>query len=908
MLAADVVLAADVPVTLVVPWAGPWRCGEDGSVVTGRRRPAAATRLRQAGKRQWHLEAPHSLPEPEVLASLEVDPERGLDPEEVARRRGAVGRNALADPGQLSGWRILIDQVRSTVVMLLAAAVVAGLAIGETIEAAAVAVVLVVNTVVGFVTELRAVRAMEGLRRLTATTADVERQDRRDEIDAVELVPGDVVSVEAGDRAPADVRLLEAEDLAVEESALTGESEAVDKEVGPVPPDAPLAERTNMLYSGTTVRAGRARGVVVATGTATEVGRIADLAASTETMQAPLQAGLESLGRTLSVVVIGLALALTGLGLLRGLDVREVVEVAIALAVAVVPEGLPAVATLTLTVGMRRMARRQALVRRLPTVETLGSTTVIAADKTGTLTANRMQVVEVAFAPGVAEEALWESAILCNDADIAADGDPVGDPTEVALLLGAQERGIDWRAIRAANPRRDEVPFDTSTKRMAVVTDGTVHAKGAPEVLLDPQRHATLLERADDMGTRALRTLAIAAGRVPDGTAGDERMFDGVEVLGVVGMADPPRQAAVEAVETCHQAGIRVVMITGDQPRTAAAVARELGLRSDPIITGTELDRLDDAALARRIGDVDVFARVAPEHKLRLVRALQAAGGIVAVTGDGVNDAPALSQADVGVAMGRTGTDVAREAADIVLTTDDFSTIEHAVQQGRRIFENIRRFGQFLFSWHLAVVLVVAVAIALGLDLPLAGLMILWNNLIIDVIPSFALALEPSSKDAMRRRPRAKDEPVLGAGTVGRIVVHGTLVAAVGLTAYLLADGVLSLGLDQARTMAFVTLTLAQLLAVFNARTDTGSGFRGATGNPYLWAALAITVGLEAVALGVPAMRELLGLATLNASQWAIALALAVGPLLLVQTGRALRELPARGAGRDAPDGHVPGL
>jgi Ca2+-transporting ATPase len=359
-------------------------------------------------------------------------------------------------------------------------------------------------------------------------------------------------------------------------------------------------------------------------------------------------------------------------------------------------------------------------------------------------------------------------------------------------------------------------------------------------------------------------------------------------------MADPPRPAAVEAVKVCHRAGIRVVMITGDQPRTAAAVAAELGLRPDPVITGAQLDRLDDTELADRIGQVDVFARVAPEHKLRLVRALQAAGGIVAVTGDGVNDAPALRQADVGVAMGRTGTDVAREAADIVLTTDDFSTIEHAVQQGRRIFENIRRFGQFLFSWHLAVVLVVAVAIAAGMDLPLVGLMILWNNLIIDVIPSFALALEPGSQDAMRRRPRAKGEPVLGAGTVGRIAVHGTLVAAVGLTAFLLAGEVMQLELDQARTMAFVTLTLAQLLAVFNARTDTGSGFRGAAGNPYLWAALAITVALEALALGVPAMRELLGLATIGAGQWAVALALAVIPLLLVQGVRVLRDRSGR--------------
>ncbi|WP_170176997.1 cation-translocating P-type ATPase [Myceligenerans xiligouense] len=823
----------------------------------------------------------------EVVARLEVDPERGLTADDVARRRAAAGRNALEAAARVSGWRILLDQVRGVVVILLAAAVVAGLAIGEILEAAAVAVVLVVNTVVGFVTELRAVRSMESLRRLTATQADVERQDRRDEIDAVELVPGDIVSVEAGDRVPADVRLLEAGDLVVEESALTGESEPVVKDVEPVPADTPLADRTNMLYSGTTINAGRGRGVVVATGAATEVGRIADLAASTAPAQAPLQAGLDRLGRALSLVVIGVAGALAGLGLVRGLEIGEVIEVAIALAVAVVPEGLPAVATLTLTVGMRRMARARALVRRLPTVETLGSTSVIASDKTGTLTANEMRAEEVALADGVEERTLWESAVICNDADVATDGDPVGDPTEVALLLGAEDHGLDWRALRSDHARSDEVPFDPVTKRMAVVVDGTAHIKGAPEALLDPRRHAGLIARADAMGERALRTLAVGAGPVPDG-ADDDGVFRAAEIHGVVGIMDPPRPAAVDAIETCHRAGIRVVMITGDQPRTAVAVARRLGLRADRAVTGAELDRLDTDALAREVQDVDVFARVAPEHKLRLVHALQDAGGVVAVTGDGVNDAPALRQADVGIAMGRTGTDVAREAADIVLTTDDFSTIEQAVQEGRRIFENIRRFGQFLFSWHLAVVLVVTVALALGLDPPLAALMILWNNLIIDVIPSFALALEPRSDQAMREPPRSRDEPVLGAGTVRRILVHGTLVAAVGFTAYLLAQG-LTADLAEARTLVFVTLTGAQLLAVFNARTDTGSGFRGAGGNPYLWGALAITVALQSLALGVPALRELLGLSTLGGREWALALSLAVVPLVIVQGSRMLR-------------------
>jgi P-type Ca2+ transporter type 2C len=838
----------------------------------------------------FRVDAPHTLDAAEVLSRLGVDEAVGLDEADAARRRRAVGRNALEQRRRLSGWSILWDQVRSAVVVLLAAAVVAGIAIGEIIEAAAVAIVLLVNTVVGFVTELRAVRSMESLQRLAGSVADVERGNRRDEIDAVDLVPGDIVAVEAGDRVSADMRLIEVSDLEVEESALTGESQAVHKSTEPVSAGTALAERVGMLYTGTTVRAGRGRGVVVATGSRTEVGRIADLAAATDTMQAPLQAGLERLGRSLSLVVVGLALALAGLGWVRGLEVNEVVEVSIALAVAIVPEGLPAVATLTLTVGMRRMARQNALVRRLPTVETLGSTSVIASDKTGTLTANEMRVVEVHTAAGVDADRLWRAAALCNDADIAPDGDPVGDPTEVALLRGADDAEFDWRSVRDGIVRDDEIPFDSTTKRMAVVIGPDVLAKGAPEVLLDPTRDADLVTAVDDMSERALRTLAISSGPAPGAAGSDDDVFAATAPLGVVGIADPPRPAAIDAVAVCHRAGVRVVMITGDQPRTAAAVARELGLRHAQVMTGGDIDACDDADLARRIVDVDVFARVAPEHKLRIVRALQADGEIVAVTGDGVNDAPALRQADVGIAMGLAGTDVAREAADIVLTTDDFSTIEHAIAEGRRIFENIRRFGQFLFSWHLSVVLLVVAAIVLGEPAPLAGLMILWNNLIIDVIPSFALALEPSSDEAMNDPPRPKDEPVLGAGTVRRILVQGLLVGSVGLTMYLLALGPLGLALDEARTATFIAITTAQLLAVFNARTDRGSGFRGATANPYLWGALALTVTLEALALGVGPLRDLLGLTVLSPTAWAIALGLATVPLVLTQTVRIWRD------------------
>jgi P-type Ca2+ transporter type 2C len=852
--------------------------------------PARNVHRRRRYRSLAPVESPHATPVGEILDALAVEPEVGLDAEEVLHRRRIFGPNSLEQRRPLSRWAVLGDQVRSTVVLLLAAAAVVGLAVGEVVEAAAIIVVLIVNTLVGFVTELRAVRSMEALRRLGGSVADVERRNRRDEIDAVELVPGDIVSVEAGDRVPADVRVIDANDLEVEESALTGESETVTKGPDAVAVEAPLAERTSMLFTGTTVRSGRGRGVVVATGSRTEVGRIADLAASADSMQAPLQAGLEQLGRRLSLVVVVLGFGLTILGVSRGLAVREMAEISIALAVAVVPEGLPAVATLTLTVGMRRMARHQALVRRLPTVETLGSTSVIASDKTGTLTANKMRVVEWHLAEEVTAPALWRAAALCNDADIAPDGDPVGDATEVALLRGAEDAGIDWRQLREGAHRDDEIPFDPRAKRMAVTVAGTVLAKGAPEVLLDDRRDRALIEAVDEMTGRALRTLAIASGPAPVAPASDDAVFAACTPLGVVGISDPPRSEAIAAVAVCHRAGLRVVMITGDQPRTAAAVAGELGLRNDRVLTGPEIDRYSGAELASVIADVDVFARVSPEHKLRLVQALQADGEIVAVTGDGVNDAPALRQADVGIAMGRTGTDVAREAADMVLTTDDFGTIEHAIREGRRIFENIRRFAQFLFSWHLAVVLLITVSILAGAPAPLAGLMILWNNLIIDVIPSFALALEPSDDEAMDVPPRPKGEPVIGMGTLRRILIQGVLVGGVGLTVFGLSWSVLELSLEEARTATFITITTAQLLAIFNARTDRGSGFRGSTKNPFLWGGLGLTVALEAAALGIGPLRSLLGLTSLPPSMWALSLGLAVLPLAVTQTIRIARD------------------
>jgi len=819
-----------------------------------------------------------------VLAGLAVDADIGLSEAEVVRRRRTHGRNDLGGDTGLGWWRLLWNQLASAVVVLLLGAGIVGFLVGEVIEAIAILVVLVVNAIVGFLTELQAARSMAALGQLMGTVAEVERDDRRDEIDAGELVPGDIVGIEAGEQVPADVRLLEAEGLQVEEAGLTGESDAVTKTVEPVAEDTPLGDRTNTLFMGTTVLAGRGRGVVVATGRRTQMGRIADLAGSAEQTQAPLQRGLDQLSRRLAVGVVLGAAGLFGIGLLRGREVAEMAEIAVALAIAVVPEGLPAVATLTLAVGMRRMAAGNALVRRLPAVETLGSTTVVCSDKTGTLTRNEMEVVDLVLADDVDADRLWRVATLCNDADVDPDGDPVGDPTEVALLHGATAHGFPWRERRESTEREREVPFSSDTKRMAVVIDGTVLAKGAPEVLLAADLHPQLQAAADRLSGQALRTLVMADGPGP-GAAEDDALFDGLEPLGVVAMQDPPREAAGAAIAALHAAGIRVVMITGDRPDTASAIGNHLGIDEPEPATGQQLNRITSEELRETVTHTNVFARVDPEHKLRIIEALQDAGEVVAVTGDGVNDAPALSQADVGVAMG-SGTDVAKDAADIVLLDDRFETLEVAVQEGRRIFANIRRFGQFLFSWHVAEVLVITVAVLAGFPPPLAGLMILWNNLVIDVLPSFALALEPSRDDVMHQPPRDPRAPVIDRGVLRRILVSAVLVATVGLAAYGL--GVLWLGLDTAgaQTMTFVAMSLGQVLTVFNARSETGSGFRGASRNRWLWAALGITFALEAAALGIPPLREILRLTTLPGQGWMIALILGLLPIAVVQLAR----------------------
>ncbi|WP_051063119.1 cation-translocating P-type ATPase [Ilumatobacter nonamiensis] len=839
-------------------------------------------------------------PDPSILSidaaldRFEVDGASGLGRDDAGRRRERHGANTLTDEQADGPLALLAHETFTSVSLVLVLAAVAGAGIGEWVEAGAVLVALAVNIVVGFLTRLRAQRSMEALSELLEPTAEVLRERERREIDATDLVPGDIVILDEGDRVAADLRLLEAEDLRIDESSLTGESEPVMKDTTEVDVDTPLAQRTCMAFTSTMVVAGRGRGVVVATGDGTEIGRVAELTRSAEQHEPPVQSALNRLAsRLIGVIAVG-TVGLVLLGFVRGDDLRETTEVAIALGIAVVPEGLPAVATLTLAIGMRRMAERNALVRTPAAVETLGSTTVLCTDKTGTLTENKMRVVEVVrrdqAAPAdtsdssaLPDDQFWIALCICNDADATDRESVVGDPTEVALLDGATERGIDWQRLREQHPRQHELPFTSERMFMAVQSHDVVYVKGAPERLLEAASDIGDLDASsNELAGRGLRVLAVARATAPI-----EDSLDRLELLGLVGLQDPPRESAIHAVDVVTGAGVDVKMITGDRPDTAVAVARRLGIDSDAPLTGSEIESSGTSTLGESAESTDVFARVTPEQKLDLVVALQEVGEVVAMTGDGVNDAPSLAQADIGIAMG-SGTDMARQAADVVLTDDDIGTLEGAIAEGRRVFDNIRKFAQFLFSWHVAEVFVIVVAILLDIPAPLTALMVLWNNIVIDIVPSFALALEPGGDDVLERPPRPPGEPVVTRPILTRILLHGLLIGAVGLGGFEVARSWLDLDLDQARAVAFVGMSGAQTLHQFNVRRASGSGFTGASNNPWLWVGMAVVALLTALAVFTP-LAGVLGMTPPPPSGWALVAVMAALPLAAIQSFRLVR-------------------
>jgi Ca2+-transporting ATPase len=851
-----------------------------------------------------------------VLARLQVDPARGIGEAEASERRARFGANELQRIRRPSAWRILAAQFRSLMAGLLLASAAASALFGRAAEAAAIVAVIAFNAALGFGTELRAARSMEALRQLGRTRTSVRRAGRSQRIDATLLVPGDIVLLEAGDVVTADLRLLRGSKLQCDESLLTGESAPVTKQPDEIAPGVPLAGRSNMLFKGASVTRGAGEAVVVGTGMRTELGRITQLVESARDEATPLERRLGQLGWRLAWVTLAIALLVAGAGVAAGRDLLTIVQTAIALAVAAVPEGLPVIATLALARGMHRMARRNALVNRLAAVETLGATGLIIVDKTGTLTENRMTVTWLALpggdvavragesaredgAPAPAREPellrALETGVLCNDATLGV-GDAHGDPLELALLRAGRNAGIERSDLVARQPELREVAFDPALKMMATFHRAPagvrVAVKGAPEAVLavcsrvaagtgdlalDAGARAGWLARNEALARRGLRVLALAA---RDAASIAEEPYAALTLLGLVGIVDPPRGDVRAAIAACHDAGIRVVMATGDQPATALAIARAVGLadRNDArVVLGAELAP-DSAAEARALG-AGILARMSPEQKLALIALHQRGGAIVAMTGDGVNDAPALRKADIGVAMGARGAAVAREAADIVLRDDAFGTIVAAIHQGRVIFGNIRTFVIYLMSCNLSELLVVGIASVVYGPL-LLPLQILFLNLVTDVFPALALGAGEGAPDAMRRPPRDPREPILTRAHWRAIALSSCALTAATVAAFACATHGLARGEREATTIAFLTLAFAQVWHVFAMRSSASGAIRNEiSANPWVWGAVALCAGILVAATHTPKIAGALALAPLGARSWALVTVASLAPL-----------------------------
>ncbi len=923
-------------------------------------------------QQHWHAVDPEA-----VLRELDTRVEHGLSSQEAGQRLAQYGPNQLAEAPPTSFWKMLWDQFNNFIVIMLIVAALISAVLGDYIEAAAILAIVILNAALGVIQEQKAEQALAALRKLAAPEAQVVRDGSRRSVPASQLVPGDVILLEAGNFVPADIRLLEAVNLRVEEAALTGESVPVQKDAAArLEKDIPLGDRKNTAFMGTVVNYGRGKGVVISTGMHTQIGLIAEMLSAVENEPTPLQKRLDQLGKLLGWAALVICALVFVIGWLRGHEPLDMFMIAVGLAIAAVPEGLPAVVTISLALGMREMIKRHALIRRLSSVETLGSATVICSDKTGTLTQNEMtvtrmwvdrkffQVTGSGYAPEgdflldgqpvdlaqypAAQTNLWAAA-LNNDSILEVSGlqgekktyRMVGDPTEGALVVAAVKAGAEIAELQSDYLRVQEVPFDSNRKRMITVhqvkeqtsddfsPQGSdlrkryaVITKGAPDVVLglcshyqgtddrplplDDAMRMRILSAIDAMTQDALRVLGTAYRIAPE--MPDVSDVDGLEkdlvFIGLLGMIDPPRLEVPPALKKASRAGIRTIMITGDYPNTARAIAEAIGLLrpGHQVLTGPELNLMDDSALVREVQRTDVFARVSPEHKMRIVEALRADGEVVAMTGDGVNDAPSIKRADIGVAMGITGTDVAKESADMVLTDDNYASIVSAVEQGRVIYDNIRKFVFFLLSSNVAEIMIIFLATLAGLPTPLTVIQLLWLNLLTDGAPALALAMEKGDPDIMRRKPRSSKESIVNRSMQVGIVIQtiaqtGAVLTAfaIGLLwhlrgaeimpagvnplAYLLSYDWRGVDVQTAETMAFITLSLCELFRAYTVRSERSSIFQiGVFSNRYMQYAVGLSIVLLLLVVSVPFLQPIFNTHFMSAAEWAIVLGLSLLP------------------------------
>jgi len=911
--------------------------------------------------RHWH-----EVPEADVLALLGTDRDRGLDATEVNRRRELFGDNVLTPrKGQSRVVRFLLQFHQPLVYILLAAALVTAL-LKEIVDASVIFGVVLANATVGFLQEAKALKAIEALAQSLVSPTTVLRSGRRERTDSKELVPGDVVLLQSGDKVPADLRLIQIRDLQINESALTGESLPAAKRRSVLPPETPLGDRANMAYSSTLVTYGTGTGVVVATGDATEIGRISEMISSVETLETPLTRKIKKFSRVLLVAILILAALAFGVGRLHGTPLLALFLAAVALAVGAIPEGLPAAVTIIMAAGVSRMARRNAIIRRLPAVETLGGTTVICSDKTGTLTQNQMTVQEICAAgdaytvtgsgyepsgeflrngaPAAADRspALREcllAGLLCNDAEIGqTDGRWTvhGDPTEGALLSAAMRAGLDREEFGRSLPRLDAIPFESEHQYMATLhaakagQERVAYLKGSTESILPRCRASmgnereenldlpAIRRRIDEMASRGLRVLALARKTFPAAKATIDHadVADGLILLGLQAMIDPPRPEAAVAIAACHKAGIRVKMITGDHAVTAAAISRQIGIlppgpesaapdpaegdSGAPVLTSQDLERMSQADLSAAAERTAVFARVSPEHKLRLVEALQARGQVVAMTGDGVNDAPALRRADIGVAMALGGTEAAREAADMILTDDNFASIQAAVEEGRGVFDNLQKFIVWTLPTNGGEGLVLLLAILLGTALPILPVQILWINMATAVTLGMTLAFEPKERGIMERRPIDPKAPLLSKLLIQRIVLVSVLLcaAAFGVFEWALARGASE---AEARTATVGAIVFGEVFYLFNCRSLTRSFVSvGILSNPYVWIGVGSMTLLQLLFTYAPAMNRLFHTQPLSVEAWMLVIAAGLLVSIVVGLEKMVRR-PFRHAGSAPP-------